>query len=105
MTRNSPSSLGRLGMRRRELIALVIRAIVGLTALAPLVSSELMAAETTRTRHVALLAPADLTCEEAEHQLGTELTALGWSRGRGLVFDCLVGRTDEELSEAAATLI
>jgi putative ABC transport system substrate-binding protein len=37
--------------------------------------------------------------------LGTKLATLGWSPGRDLVFDCLVGRTEAELPAVAATLI
>jgi putative ABC transport system substrate-binding protein len=77
---------------------------VGLILFAVVASLASMAAETPRTRHVGLLAPADHPCEEVEQQFGTNLAKLGWLPGRDLVFDCLYAPRLDELPELAATL-
>ena len=77
---------------------------IGLLLFAVVASLASMAAETPRTRHIGLLAPADHSCEEVEQQFGTNLAKLGWLPERNLVFDCLYAQSLEELPALAATL-
>ena len=91
-------------LAQRKAVANRARISVGPALFALLASSVSMADEAQRTRHVGLLSTEAFTCEEVEHQLGGKLTALGWSAGQNLVFDCLRS-TQAELPANAATLV